>query len=102
MQNLDLTNAGQTKYNSQPPARKFIPNPGTANSNSIVITNLSNNRNLALRLDQKGKPLVVRSESHNNSQHNLYDLSENNQRIKTQGGPRKRANYSQENLPSVE
>ena len=40
--------------------------------------------------------------SHKSSQHNLYDLSDNKQRIKTQAGVRKRANYSQENLPSVE
>jgi len=86
------------------------------NNGSIIIskqtqsTNVSANpRNIAIRLDQKGKPFTVQGSLHSNqdqadnTQHNLYDLSDNNQRIKTQAGAvRKRANYSQENLPSVE
>ena len=74
--------------------------PDRTSATSVSIAN----RSFTVKLDQRGKPSDDQpNTSAKNSQHNLYDLSDNKQRIKTQANAgRRRINYSQENLPSVE
>ena len=105
-------NAAKTKYASQPPQRPYnsqIVNMnatlmGTAPDRTSAASVSIANRSFTVKLDQRGKPSDDQpNTSAKNSQHNLYDLSDNKQRIKTQANAgRRRINYSQENLPSVE